>query len=503
MRSIHVCAPTLIFTALASLAFSQPKAGAGDTKNDDTKKPDSSSKHSPDPAKFILLYEGKVDKESSLRYDARDQKLSARSGIKVDSGSSLIVKVRKDAIDSDTALNQLLITAQLASGGKTTQISVHGYSEIGKDSASGPSQAAVSIQTASEIAARLANLYWTARDILDKTMGVACRITLEDQPRDAALPGLDGPCSGPKDLATPATDAFNAFSEEATSLSAFFADPHNAAVVRMLSNDIFGMDSATVLSIATSLPKAVDTLVGDQAKPDARDAAAKKLVTRVWLIFRDMRMDVPKGVADVDKFWQAEAAKLVERLKENIVQGQIDLASAGAQDGDTLTITVQSNSIDGNGGTSATFDLNVLIRNYGPRFAPSASLFFVRRIGVTEADKTTRNLNPVRFSPAPGVTYGATFYNRKPFLKALAPGIGANLTFMNFDDPDFNLSTGKFTSTTAVDVQIGAGVQVSLFNNLLQATYGWNLNAPQKREYWGLGFGFLDVAKYFTSKFGK
>jgi hypothetical protein len=36
---------------------------------------------------------------------------------------------------------------------------------------------------------------------------------------------------------------------------------------------------------------------------------------------------------------------------------------------------------------------------------------------------------------------------------------------------------------------------VSLFDNMAQFTYGWNLQVTTRRDYWGLGFGFLEVGK--------
>ncbi len=35
----------------------------------------------------------------------------------------------------------------------------------------------------------------------------------------------------------------------------------------------------------------------------------------------------------------------------------------------------------------------------------------------------------------------------------------------------------------------------SLFNNRISATYGWNLMAGHRRQYWGLGFGFIRIAQ--------
>ena len=78
---------------------------------------------------------------------------------------------------------------------------------------------------------------------------------------------------------------------------------------------------------------------------------------------------------------------------------------------------------------------------------------------------------------------------------------------MNFDDPGFDLNANKFVNTTGQTVQVGVGVVGSLFDNALQFSYGWNLNASRKgpimpgvdrdrkRQYFGIGFGFLDVVE--------
>ncbi len=474
----------------------------------------SKSRTSADPAKFIALWE-QTHKDSSIRYDPGNAELRLRI-IKVDSASTLVVKILPELIDKDTALNQLLISAQLTSGDKTTDVPVSGYSEIGKDQTTGDSQNAVSIQTVAQIGALMENFYWTARDILDQGFSPECRQALETKPNDTPLPGMGGPCK--EDDATIADTTSKLFvvyrSSEAKAIPAFFADPHNQAVVKLLSSQIFGMDAASLTAVAGDFTQALTTLYGTSSTVPAKHDAARSLLARVWLAYRDIRLDYseylrepckPEGgdVASIHNYAVCRTRELVDILKKNLASGQIDLATAGAKDGDRLTITIESKGIDANG-TSAVLKLNLLIRNYGYRTAVSPSLLFIRRISVTEADKADRQLNPVRFAPTPGVTYGVTFLSRSGLMSALAPGLGANVTFMNFNDPtDFNISTGKFTNSTAVNVQFGAGVVVSLFNNMVQATYGWNLNAPQKRTYWGLGFGFLDVAKYFANKFGK
>ncbi len=123
--------------------------------------------------------------------------------------------------------------------------------------------------------------------------------------------------------------------------------------------------------------------------------------------------------------------------------------------------------------------------------------------------------NDVNFAPSPGMSFGVTFLKRgrskrDRFLRALGPGIGINVSFMNFDDPAFDLAANKFVNTSGQTVQIGTGIIGSLFDNKLQFSYGWNLNAnrsgtpaaagaeavlERRRQYFGIGFGFLEVAK--------
>ena len=155
---------------------------------------------------------------------------------------------------------------------------------------------------------------------------------------------------------------------------------------------------------------------------------------------------------------------------------------------------------------------------------------FVPYLSVTDADTEVTNpkaIKAVDFSPFPGVTFGAVFHSRglrkvtgkdwdyeasetavRRFLGALAPGIGINVTFMNFGDPrDFNPAAndgaGAFTTTTGSNFEVGAGAVGSLFDNNLQFTYGYNLNASRKNSYFGIGFGFIEVGKRLAGFLGQ
>ncbi len=203
-------------------------------------------------------------------------------------------------------------------------------------------------------------------------------------------------------------------------------------------------------------------------------------------------------------------ARAIEKLKRLFTVGSISLPREDASDGERLTIRLEARGVGGASvGIPAVFTLTV--KKFGWK-APlvTDSFFFIKRLGIDDEDiDPPRDMlgNPlfdavreVNFAPAPGASLGATFFKRgnsswDKFLRALAPGIGINVSFMNFDDPGFDLVNNAFTKTTGVNVQVAAGPVVSLFDNNLQFTYGWNLSADRKRRYFGVGFSFIKIAK--------
>ena len=114
-------------------------------------------------------------------------------------------------------------------------------------------------------------------------------------------------------------------------------------------------------------------------------------------------------------------------------------------------------------------------RAFGFRVGVTDSLLFLKRLGVAQED----GLDAINFAPAPGVTYGGTYLSREGgFVRFLQPGVGLNVSFMNWKDPAFDVATGKFVSgTKRSDLNIGLGAQFSLFNNVL--LFNRNFTAPQ------------------------
>jgi hypothetical protein len=42
---------------------------------------------------------------------------------------------------------------------------------------------------------------------------------------------------------------------------------------------------------------------------------------------------------------------------------------------------------------------------------------------------------------------------------------------------------------------VAVGPVLTLFDNAVQATLGWDLTAPKKQFYWGLGFSFISLVQ--------
>ena len=135
----------------------------------------------------------------------------------------------------------------------------------------------------------------------------------------------------------------------------------------------------------------------------------------------------------------------------------------------------------------------------GWNFKTSDSVMFIQRQGVSRQD-ISDGVARVNFAASPGVTYGTVFHPRKQgFWNVLRPGFGLNVMFLDWKDPAFDSATNMFTKgTSSSDINIGLGVQASLFDGVLQFTYGWNLQADKKRQYIGVGVSFVNIAKALT-----
>lgn len=106
--------------------------------------------------------------------------------------------------------------------------------------------------------------------------------------------------------------------------------------------------------------------------------------------------------------------------------------------------------------------------------------------GVVFVKSQTEGLS--NFEPAPVAVWGPRYRSRPTSTGAtwfvgrvLQPRIGIHATTLNFSND--------------VPVELGTGVAVQFFSDLVQLGYGWNLSVKQDRQYWYLGVGLLQLVQ--------
>jgi hypothetical protein len=541
------CMSLLLVSSLVGLCgtlFARQAGQRNPLANDKPPANDSGSKRiTIDPALFIRVYEDSGNKRILL-YSWQDGLRSRQ--LHADPGSVLIIEPDLRNVDKDTVINNLYMSAQLGGADKPVDVPVLAYSEIGKSAEGAESQKAVSFQTLRDIKENVSTIYWTSREILTD-IDRQCFNDIVGKPGDfkcKPLPIVN------KAVAGEVLAAFAHKQPEIKSISDFISDPKNEDISRALGNKVFGLSAPTVAAIAKQYEADFEILLAkDKTTPEQVLASATSLYDRTQLIIRDFCVTMKEekinkdcsNATQVDNFLNEKANEHLESLKRLTVPGQIVLPSVNAQDGQSLTVIVESKAKGAAGaGPKAVFDIK--IRNLGTKMSISPTVFFITRVAVNSADLTRKTArfkddpapvsNPISSlsgSPFPGVSLLLTHYHRglnddsnpavealgnreerlrfrarssnyDKFLNAIAPGIGVNTTFMSFADPrDFDPSTNQFTKTNGSNFQVGVGPTISIFNNALQFTYGWNLNVDQRRRYVGIGFGFVEVGKTFAS----
>ena len=138
------------------------------------------------------------------------------------------------------------------------------------------------------------------------------------------------------------------------------------------------------------------------------------------------------------------------------------------------------------------------LREFGFRTKLTDTFMFFKRIGVNQ-ERQEQGIDTVNFSPAAGVTYGTTWLPRndnwfKKLIRPLRPGTGLNASILKWNDLDYDPKTGAVSNPMRrSSLNVGLGVQVSLFNNILMFSYGVNLQAEQNRRYYGIGISIIQL----------
>lgn len=172
----------------------------------------------------------------------------------------------------------------------------------------------------------------------------------------------------------------------------------------------------------------------------------------------------------------------------------ISLTALGVQPGDRLFLKIT------NIRNQADLDYILDVGEFGWNTRIADSFLMLRRLKVTKEDEEL-GLKNINFRPAPGVTFGWVFTSRdNAFWRAVAPGVGYAVSFTDWSDPAFDSAAGKFAKgTEAGKIEVAAGPVLTLFDNTLQLSFGWNLNVRQDRQYFGVGFSFFKLSEKLTS----
>ena len=144
---------------------------------------------------------------------------------------------------------------------------------------------------------------------------------------------------------------------------------------------------------------------------------------------------------------------------------------------------------------------------------------------------------PANFGPAAGANLVWTYRerNRRTVLQHLmrwtTPGLGINVSFTNFSSQTVSPAAATDAGTSSApgggsavkrtarsadddpkpepvvtpakaEVQVAAGPVLTLFDNRLLLSTGWNLNVEERRRYFAIGFSFVNIAKRFGLSMG-
>jgi hypothetical protein len=227
---------------------------------------------------------------------------------------------------------------------------------------------------------------------------------------------------------------------------------------------------------------------------------------------------------------------------------EILLAAQDVHNGDLLTIQVS----DSNPVSTAkrVFEVRVRVQDLGWSRGVSDAALLLNRRGVT-ARSTRTQVNaakeafaagqvdpvdvplPANFVPAAGANLVWTYRERHRrtalhhLLRWITPGVGINVSFTNFSSQTVSPTGDNESDATDMqsarasarqqaddtkpepvvtpakaEVQVAAGPVLTLFDNRLLVSTGWNLNVEERRRYVAIGFSFVNIAKRFGLSMG-
>lgn len=164
---------------------------------------------------------------------------------------------------------------------------------------------------------------------------------------------------------------------------------------------------------------------------------------------------------------------VIQRDLNDLVPATVDLRRSGVKNGDYLSIKVRVRDADGSKLLEEK-SYDFLIGSMGWHREYTGQLLF-----ASATSGPTKN----QFQANAGVIVTWKYGHRNPvgsakFFDWLQPGLGVHAT---------SLHQGSST------VEVGSGVALSLWDDLITGGYGWNLGVTANKPYFFVGIGILDL----------
>jgi hypothetical protein len=450
-----------------------------------------------DPVDYIRIYE----ESGGTRILLFDPANPGTSLLRADTDSKIVIEIDERRLSPDMALNSLFINAELSrldTSASTTNVEVLNYSQIAQDPRTQASQAGVALQTGGDVHVTLQNLYNLTRDLVEIAYEPACLAptTNGGRPTGCSFANKAGVSDADRDAAL--RTYLRTFRPRVNAIADFFTSERNAIVLSLIGVEVFDLDLRSLRGMAAKLRQDVTIVVDEGAGAATAVRDLHTALQQIWDDFQPLRLKTATDSRYFDTQWERVVFPRMQRL---LAAGTIDLKKYKAADGETLRVTVQARAAGGEGAGGISRDFRIAIRRLTTRIVTEPSAFYVRRLGEIRNDKG--EIVRQRFAPAPGVTFGPVFYSRNRAIAALTPGVGVNVSFMNFGTGDFDDTikdaagsvVGGFKASTGGSIQVGIGVSGSLFANAVQFTWGYNLQADKRHNYFGIGVGFVQIGQ--------
>jgi hypothetical protein len=164
----------------------------------------------------------------------------------------------------------------------------------------------------------------------------------------------------------------------------------------------------------------------------------------------------------------------IPRPLDNLEDAILDLRRSGITVGDSVEVEVgfiNKNSPNALPEKTIQYSGQAVLAGVHRQF--SGDMIFARSVRGTGSDE---------FKPNVGVSAEWHSYDRS------SPD-----GFWNWLDPGIGLHAANLDQSPDQTVELGAGVNMSLWGGLLRVGYGWNLSVNKDREYYYVGFGLFGL----------